>query len=159
MKLIPFGSMVRDKITGFEGFAVYRVEHMNECIRYGVQPAVDKEGQLPEIKILNGPNLEVIAPPKDDLPPVVKTTNAFKLGVKAKDRLTGFQGFLVLRIKNMYAGDRYGIQPPINEKREIPEIKTFDVGDLEQVDPPPHKKKEGKEPPQGPHDHNTAIAR
>jgi len=161
VSVIPFGSMVRDRITGFEGFTVFRVEHMNGCLRYGVQPVINKEGQLPEAKVLDGPDIEIIASPKDDLPPVIKTVNAFKLGVKVKDRLTGFTGIVVLRLKHMYSGDRYGIQSPVNDKLEIPEIRTFDDGDLEQVDPPPRKKKEKKEkkPPEGPHGHNIAIAR
>ncbi len=159
MNIIPFGSLVHDKITGFEGFVTYRVEHMNGCVRYGVQPVVDKEGQLPEPKTLDGPDLEIIASPKDDLPPAIKTSNTFKLGVKVKDRLTDFVGVAVLRIKNMYSGDRYGVQPPINQKREIPDIRTFDEGDLEQVDPPPCKKKKGEKPPQGPHNPSIAIAR
>jgi hypothetical protein len=162
MKIIPLGSLVHDNITGFEGFAVFRLEHMHGCIRYGVQPVVDKDGQLPESKVLDGPDIKVIAPPKDDLPPAIKTNNTFKLGVKAKDLVTGFQGVIVVRIKHMYAGDRYGIQPPINEKKEIPEIKTFDEGDLEQIDPPLARKEtkpKGKKPNYGPHDHSNAIAR
>lgn len=64
-----------------------------------------------------------------------------KLGVKVKDRLTGFTGVAVLRIKNMHSGDRYGVQPPIYKKNEIPDLKTFDEEDLKQIDPPAPKKK------------------
>ncbi len=159
MDIIPFGSLVQDKITGFKGFVLYRVEHMNECVRYGVQPTINKEDQLPEIKVLDGPDLKIIAPPKDDLPPAIKTPNAFKLGVKVKDRLTGFMGVAVLRVKHMYSGDRYGVQPPINKKNEIPELRTFDEEDLEQVDPPAPKKKIKQKGPNGPHDRSAAIAR
>ena len=141
MKIIPFGSLVQDKITGFQGFVVSRVEHMHKCIRYGVQPPVDKDKQLPEPHFIDGPDLETIAPPSADLPPAIETPNAFKLGVKAKDILTGLTGVIVLRVKYRQAGDRYGIQPPVDGQGKIPDIVSFDEKDLEQVDPPPKKKK------------------
>lgn len=161
MKEIPFGSLVQDKISGFKGFVVYRIEHMHNCVRYGVQPETDKEGQLPEPNTFDGPDLDIIAPPKSDLPPAIKNPNTFKLGVKVKDILTGLTGVAVLRIKYRHAGDRYGIQPPVNGKGEIPKIITFDATDLEQIDPVPKKKKKPGEPetPRGPHDHSIAITR
>jgi len=162
MNIIPFGSLVRDRVTGFKGFVVARIEHMNDCIRYEVQPSVDKAGQLPESKCLEGPNLEIAALPKHKLPPAFQTPDVFNLGIKARDVVTGFTGVLVLRIKNMYAGDRYGLQPKMNKEGEIPKIEVFDEGDLEQIDPPLVKKedkKKKKKPPAGPHDPNSVIAR
>ena len=152
------GSKVRDKVTGFEGLAEFRVVHMNDCIRYMVQPVIE-DGQLPESAMCDGPNLEVIAPPSNDLPPAVNTLDAIKLGAKVKDILTGYEGIAILRIKHMYSGDRYGVQGPMDKNtRKVPDIKTFDENDLEQIDPPV-KKKKGKDPPQGPHDRHTIIGR
>ena len=160
MNIIPFGSLVRDKVTGFRGITIYYIEHMNDCVRYAVQPVIDKEGQLPDIKILDGPNLEIIALLDGDLSSAVKTPNTFELGVKVKDRLTGLTGIAVLRVKNRHSSDQYGIQPPMNKKCEIPDLKTFDEEDLEQIDPPPPKgKKKEIKPPGGPHDCNNAIVR
>ena len=162
MKEISFGSLVQDKVSGFKGFVVFRVEHIHKCVRYGVQPEIDKEGKLPEIKNIDGLDLEIIAPPKADLSPAVKTPNTFKLGVKVKDLLTGLTGVAVLRVKYRHAGDRYGIQPPVDGKGEMLDVITFDETDLEQIDPPASKKKKksgGPKPPLGPHDHSIAIAR
>lgn len=162
MSVIAFGSVVRDKITEFKGVVISRVEHLNRCVAYGVQPPMGKDKQLPEARYIDEPDLEVIAPPKEDLPPVAETTNAFELGVKVRDRLSLFEGIAVARVKYPYAGDRYGVQAKVNEKGEIPELKSFDGSDLEQIDPPVKKKKEKKgekKPPEGPHDRGTAIAR
>ena len=162
MNVILFGSLAQDRITGFEGVVVRRIEHMNKCVRYELQPMVDEDRQLPDSKMFDGPDLKIITPPKEDLPPAIKTSNIFKLGVKLRDRIAGLEGIAVLRVKNMYSGDQYGVQPPMNKKREIPDVKVFDESDLEQIDPPLSKKKEKKaekKPPEGPHDHNTAIAR
>jgi hypothetical protein len=158
--IIPFNSKVRDKITGFCGFVTVRIEYLNDCIRYGVQPPLNKKGKLPEEKVFDGPNLEIIALPKKGLLPTVETPNAFELGVKLEDKLSGLSGIAILRIKNRHSGDRYGIQPPMGKEEEIPEVKTFDEEDLTQIYPRvPKKKNTVPKPPNGPHDHNTAIAR
>lgn len=160
MDIIQFGSMVHDTVTGFEGRVVSRLEYLNKCVRYLVQPEVDEKGQLPESATVDGPYLKVIAPPKEGLPPAVKTANTFELGVKVKDRLSGATGIAVVRAKHMYSGDRYGIQLPINKEGKIPDLVVFDEQDLEQIDPPPPKKKEKEEkPPQGPHGYRETMSR
>lgn len=161
-KLIQFDSLVHDNVTGLEGRVLYRVEHMNNCVRYGVQPPLDKDGKLPEVVVLDGPNLKVIGPPREDLPPAIETPNAFRLGVTMKDLFTNLTGVAVLRIKQRHTGDRYGIQAPMGKDKKIPEVVTFDEEDLVQIDPPPALKKkdpEKKDPPNGPHDRKNAIAR
>lgn len=44
MKEVKLGSRVRDMVTGIEGVAVARLEYMNGCVRYEVQPRGDKDG-------------------------------------------------------------------------------------------------------------------
>jgi hypothetical protein len=160
--IIPFHSLVQDKVTGFKGFIVVRVEHMNDCIRYVVQPGADKKGKRPDSMVIDGPNLVIIAPPKDSLTKTNENVNTFNLGVKVRDRLTGLTGILVLRVKHRYSGDRYGIQPPMDEKGAVPEVVQLDEEDIEQIDPPlPKKKPKGKKekPPNGPHDSRNILGR
>ena len=163
MDIIPFHSLVCDKITGFRGFVTVRIEHMNNCVRYGIQPELDKEGKRPDIVTIDGPNLKILGKPKDGLSETRENPNTFELGVKVKDRLTGLTGIVVVRIKHRYSGDRYGIQPPMGKDRKIPEIEQFDEEDLEQIDPPPapKKKEEKKEekPDNGPHDSHNFMGR
>ena len=40
--MITLGNKVRDKVTGMEGIAVSRVEYLNGCIQYAVQPPYKK---------------------------------------------------------------------------------------------------------------------
>lgn len=168
VNIIPFSSLVRDKVSDFEGFVFIRAEHMNDCVRYGVQPKINKEKQLPEPRFIDGPNLIVIATPKADLPPAIENPNAFELGVKLKERVTEFTGIAVVRLKYAHSGDRYGIQGKVNDKGEIPEVLTFDEEDLVQIDPPPPPPKKddkksdklpGPKTRNGPHDHRTVMAR
>jgi hypothetical protein len=43
------GDRVKDKVTGYEGIIIARSEHLNGCIRYGVQrQELSKEGKPQE---------------------------------------------------------------------------------------------------------------
>lgn len=58
--MIYLGDKVRDKVSGFEGIAVTRHTYLNGCNRISVQPAIDKDGKLPEYEAFDEPQLEVI---------------------------------------------------------------------------------------------------
>jgi len=51
---------VKDIITGFAGTVVGRHEFIFGCIRYTVQPKVDKDGKLPDTQTFDDPQLEVV---------------------------------------------------------------------------------------------------
>ncbi len=159
-EIIPFNSLVRHKMTGFEGVVVGRIEHMWDCIRYEVQPKVTKDGKLPESIMLGGPGLQIIAPPDNDIPPVIETPNAFEFNVKVRHIITGFTGIIVACMKRARSGNRYVIQPDkLDENGNIRETESFDEEDLIQIDPPPKPKKKDNGPknPNGPHDRHIKV--
>jgi len=53
------GSRVRDKITGYVGTIVARIEYLNGCKRYSVQAKV-KDEKIPEPEWLDEQQLELI---------------------------------------------------------------------------------------------------
>lgn len=42
------GDRARDLVTGFSGVIISRTEYLNGCIRYGIQPPLDKDGKMPD---------------------------------------------------------------------------------------------------------------
>ncbi len=46
--MIELGQKVRDEITKIEGIAVAYTVYLNGCVRYCVQPQIDKEGKFRE---------------------------------------------------------------------------------------------------------------
>lgn len=60
MKDIKLGSYVRDTISLFTGTVVCRAEWLNGCVRYSVQPRVDKDGKLPDPNWIDEQSCEVI---------------------------------------------------------------------------------------------------
>ena len=59
--MINLGARVKDTITGFEGIAVSRVEHLYGCVRYSVQPTkLNKDGKPIENEWFDEAGLEVL---------------------------------------------------------------------------------------------------
>jgi hypothetical protein len=54
------GEKVQDRVSKFEGIAVYRVIYLQGCNRIGVQPEINDKGELPAIKCFDEPDLIVI---------------------------------------------------------------------------------------------------
>ena len=50
--MILLGSQVKDKVTGFEGIAVSRIEYLSGCVQYGVRPRyIEKEMKNTSTKV------------------------------------------------------------------------------------------------------------
>lgn len=80
----PLGVKVKDKVSGLSGTTVARVEHLNGCIQYNVQPEC-KEGEMdkmpdawridePQLELLDAPALEIEQKPAGG--PSVREPNA-----------------------------------------------------------------------------------
>lgn len=59
--MIKLGDKVKDKISGFTGIAVSRIEYINGCIQYGVKPRVKKNGEMPDIQYIDEKQLSIIS--------------------------------------------------------------------------------------------------
>jgi len=59
-KKIKLGNKVRDKITGFEGIVISRVEYINKCTQFCVKPKMDEDGKMPDGEYIDIEQLEVI---------------------------------------------------------------------------------------------------
>ena len=46
--MIELGDEVKDKITGFVGITVGKIEYINGCIQFGLKAKVKKNGELPK---------------------------------------------------------------------------------------------------------------
>jgi hypothetical protein len=58
------GDKVRDRISGFVGTITCCAEYLNGCIRYSIQPGLDKDGHYQEGEVIDQEQLELIKPKK-----------------------------------------------------------------------------------------------
>ncbi len=61
MDKINLGDKVKDSVTGFTGIVVALHKWLHGCTRCTVQPAVGKDGKLPEANAFDMPQLVVIS--------------------------------------------------------------------------------------------------
>lgn len=54
------GEKVKDSITGFEGTITSRIEYLNGCLQYCVEPKVGKEGKKEKYEYIDEGQLELI---------------------------------------------------------------------------------------------------
>lgn len=70
------GIEVRDRVSGVTGIINARCEWLNGCIRYSIQPKIDKKdpNKMPEGWWIDGAQLEVIGDGLNDKPVKVQRT-------------------------------------------------------------------------------------
>ncbi len=54
------GQTVVDKVTGFRGILIARIEYINGCIQYAVKPRADKDGKMVESEYIDEQLLETV---------------------------------------------------------------------------------------------------
>jgi hypothetical protein len=59
---INLGDEVTDKITGFRGVAISRVEYLTGCVQFGLAAKVKADGTIPETVYLDESRLEPYMP-------------------------------------------------------------------------------------------------
>jgi hypothetical protein len=76
--MIKLGQHVRDVVTGFTGIATAKVEYINGCTQFAIQPATAADGKYPEPVYLDHQRLEVVgagpAMPSSDTGGVMRDT-------------------------------------------------------------------------------------
>lgn len=63
--MIRLGSKVRDKVTGITGIAITESRFLTGCLRYSIQPPMDKDGKRPSIESGDEHHLDVLELPEE----------------------------------------------------------------------------------------------
>ena len=57
----------------------------------------------------------------------------FKLGVKAKDKITGFESIIIGRADHITGCNTYGLKPKIDKDGKVQDSEWFDEGTIEVI--------------------------
>ena len=57
---VDLGDEVQDSVSGFRGISVSKHIYLQGCIRFSVQPKINKEGKLPDHQTFDEPQLKII---------------------------------------------------------------------------------------------------
>ena len=58
--MVKLGQKVRDVVTGLEGVATAKVEYINGCVQFGVQPPAS-DGKCPDSVYIDHQRLEMVS--------------------------------------------------------------------------------------------------
>lgn len=62
------GDVVQDRISGFQGTVMCVAVYWNGCIRYSIQPKLDKNGHHQDPEVIDEQQLELVTPIKKPEP-------------------------------------------------------------------------------------------
>ena len=82
--MITLGDKVKDSVSGFTGIAVGRTEWLQGCARITIQPAVGKDGKLPDSATFDEPQLIVLTKKKVKRAKSDRT-GGYDIGITQKD--------------------------------------------------------------------------
>lgn len=58
--MIKLGQQAKDKITGFTGIIIGKVEYLYGCTQYGLAPKIDKEGKINKTEWFDEGRIEIL---------------------------------------------------------------------------------------------------
>jgi len=99
------GSIVRDRVSGYQGILTSRSDWYYGPTLYSVQSQEAVDGVPVESRGFDEDTL-VAVEVKPDVPPDFK----YKLGSKVRDAVTGYVGIIVCRTQHIHQCRRYNIQ-------------------------------------------------
>lgn len=65
--MFELGTQVRDRVTEFQGTITSRIEYLNGCLQYCVEPKLDKDGKARDHKYIDEGQLKFLMSRADDL--------------------------------------------------------------------------------------------
>lgn len=54
------GKKAKEKVTGFEGIITSKHIYLTGCNQYGIQPAMDKDGKVPDIRYFDEGRIDIL---------------------------------------------------------------------------------------------------
>lgn len=115
---LPFGIKVVDKTTGFTGTINNRLQMINGCIQYAVQPPVRKGSTfVPDGLRIDEVSLMPVDKNVEYKPEVV--TFKYDTGDKVKSRVNGFEGIITHRMQFLNGCISYRVEGQMQGKEEV----------------------------------------
>ena len=109
--MIKLGLFVEDKVTGFIGVTENRATFLYGCDRYHIQPQVDKDGKIPEGRMIDEPQLKIIVDKGQAMEPMKEPKQLISLGNEVHDPIIDKKGTATGRAVYLNGCSRIFIEP------------------------------------------------
>jgi hypothetical protein len=128
----PMNVIAKDTISGFQGVIITRTAHLFGCAQYGLAPQELSSDGTPRkteyfdelrIEILDNTNAVDGSDEYDDI-------FAIPLGTEVKDKVSGFNGNVLIVLENLHNCNQYYVEPPVDKDGKPCEGQFYDEGRL-----------------------------
>lgn len=113
---VLLGQKVKDKVSGYTGIVEHIADYMFQCRSIGVRGPLTKTGTLPEIEMIDEPQLEIVT--KKPIMEVTSPEPLYAFGQEAVDTVTGYKGMIVARAIYINGCARVALQPKHEAKKD-----------------------------------------
>lgn len=119
--MVKLGQTVRDKISGLVGIAIQRLDLLNGCIQYAVQPRGEGD-KMPDAYNIDFQQLEKVDDGVSEMVTEPKPDPKFDLGSNVLDTASGVAGVAVVRHTFINGCVYYSVQPRAKESAMFPGV-------------------------------------
>lgn len=128
----PMNVVAKDSISGFEGVVIARNAHLFGCAQYGLAPKeLGSDGSPRKTEYFDESRIEIL-----DNSKAVEGSNDYQdiylipLGTEVKDKVSSFQGKVLMVIENLHNCNQYYVEPPVDKDGKPRDGQFFDEGRL-----------------------------
>lgn len=148
--MIKLGFFVKDRVTGLEGVAENRATFLYGCDRYFVQPKMDSDGKIPDGRMIDEPQLEILPAMSPVMDPVAEPEQVVTLGMAVYDPITDRKGTATGRAVYLNGCSRILVEPKHTLLNQDPKVWWVDEQQLEVGKKVVHKPEQAKHKTGGP---------
>jgi hypothetical protein len=131
----PMNVVAKDSISGFQGVIIARNAHLFGCAQYGLAPQeLGSDGSPRRTEYFDESRIEILddanASDGDN-----EYANIFSipLGTEVKDKVSGFQGKILLVVEYLHNCSQYFVEPPVDKDGKPRDGQWYDEGRLEVI--------------------------
>lgn len=129
----PTGIQVQCKVSGIKGTLTSRIQRINGCIQYCVDPKMKEDAALaPDGAYVDGIQLEVLGEQKEF--PKEHFDFQFAPGDRVKSRINGFKGIVQVARLDMNGCEHYHVEAEEMSKEHKRITHWFFMQELEKID-------------------------
>ncbi|MFB5759038.1 hypothetical protein [Paenibacillus medicaginis] len=128
----PMMAVAKDSISGFEGVIIARTAHLFGCAQYGLAPQeLASDGTPKKTEYFDEARIEILdatnAVYGDD---EYADIFAVPLGTEVKDKVSGFEGKVLMTVEYLHNCSQYYVEPPVDKDGKPREGQFYDEGRL-----------------------------
>lgn len=131
----PMNVVAKDTVSGFQGLIIMRTAHLFGCAQYGLAPQeLSSDGTPQRTQYFDEARIEILDNSKAaEGPTRYNQIFSISLGTEVKDKVSNFQGKVLVISESLHNCSQYYVEPPVDDKGKPSPGEWFDEGRLDVV--------------------------